>query len=112
MVANDPLDTPEVQKPRAKIFEDYTGTVFAERTSGSPPVRGPFGEATIQLKPNVVPVKQRAFQIQGERRDAWASLIDRRVEDGKLEDGVGPWNSPSFPVAEKGTREMAVSRGL
>ena len=101
IVANDPYDSPEVEKLRAQILQEYQDTVFADRHNSDPPVRGPFGEATIELKPGVTPVKQRPFRMQGERFEAWKSLIDKLEEDGKIEDGEGPWNSPSFPVQTK-----------
>ena len=50
-------------------------------------------------------MKQKMFQIQGERRDAWNKLTDQIIADGKVEPGVSPWNSPSFPVPKKKTGE-------
>jgi len=64
-------------------------------------VRGQFGEAEIHLKPGVIPVKQRPYQMTGERRAAWVSLTNQLIADGKLEPGQGAWNSPSFPVPKK-----------
>ena len=83
------------------ILKEYDGTVFGTKTPGCPPVRGPFGEAEINLKPGAVPIKQRMFQIQGERRETWIKLTDTLIEQGKWEDGVSAWSSPSFPVAKK-----------
>ena len=68
---------------------------------GPPPKRGIFGEAEVILKPGAVPVKQRAYQMIGERRDAWVKLTDQLIADGKIEPGRGPWCSPSFPVPKK-----------
>ena len=64
-------------------------------------MRGPFGEAVINLKPNAVPIKHRPFHIVGERKAAWVKLTDAILETGKIEPGVGPWNSASFPVRKK-----------
>ncbi len=58
-------------------------------------------KAKIILKSDAVPVKQRMFQIQGERKAAWIKLTDEIIEDGKIEPGVSPWSSPSFPVPKK-----------
>lgn len=33
--------------------------------------------------------------------EAWKKLIDQLIEDGKIEEGISEWNSPSFPVAKK-----------
>ena len=60
-----------------------------------------MGEAEIILKQDAKPIKQRMFQIQGERREAWLELADKYIAQGKWEDGVSPWSSPSFPVAKK-----------
>ena len=63
--AAQPAEGDLVEKLRAKIKEDYA-PVFAGKTGGNPPVRGIFGEAEIILKPDTVPVKQRAYQMVGE----------------------------------------------
>ena len=101
METRDPITNEKVEEKRQKILEDYKSSVFSGKTTGSPPVRGPLGEAEVILKPGAKPVKQKAFAISGERRDAWIRLIDQLVKDGKIEAGYGPWNSPSFPVPKK-----------
>ena len=70
-----------------------------------PPVRGPFAEATIEIKPGVTPVKQRPFQVVGERRDALTKLIQQLEKEGKVERGMSAWCSPAFPVAKKNPGE-------
>ena len=99
--ARDPHDSPGVESMRQKLLEDFAGTVFQDRTGGNPPIRGPHGEAVIILKPGAVPIKQRMFQIHGERKVAWGKLVDQIIDDDKMEPGVSPWNSPSFPVPKK-----------
>ena len=66
-----------------------------------PPVRGPFGEATIDLETGTAAVKQRMFQIHGLWREAWEKLIDRLIVEGKVQQGMSAWSSPSFPVPKK-----------
>jgi hypothetical protein len=44
-------------------------------------VRGPHGLAEIILKPTSRPVKQKMFQIQGERREAWIAIKDQIIAD-------------------------------
>ena len=99
--ARDPHGSEKVENARTRLFSDYTGTVFDTKTGGDPPVRGPYGEAEIILKPDARPVKQKMFHIQGERRSAWVKLTDEIIKDGKIEPGISPWNSPSFPVPKK-----------
>ena len=77
------------------MHQVFAKTVFTGITGGSPPIRGPFGEAIIKLKPNAVPIKHRPFHIVGERKTAWVRLTDEILEAGKIEPGVGPWNSAS-----------------
>ena len=90
-----------VEEIRKQLLTEYADSVFVGKTGGSPPVRGPYGEAEIILKPGAVPVKQRPYQMTGERRAAWVALTDQLIADGKLEKGHGSWNSPSFPVPKK-----------
>ncbi len=96
---------------RQKILEDFAGTVFQDRTGGNPLIRGPHVEAVIILKPGAVSVKQRLFQIHGERKVAWGKLVDQIIDDDKIEPGVSPWNSPSFPVPKKKPNRYRLSKG-
>ena len=109
---NQSAEGAEVENYRAAIFKDYEKTAFSTGTSGDPPKRFEFGEAEINLKADAVPLKQRMFQIQGERRDAWTKLTNELIAQGKLEESVSPWNSPSFPVAKKRAGNLQVSRRL
>jgi hypothetical protein len=99
--ASDSVQGSSVQQLRQKVFQDYATTVFLGKTSGDPPRRGEYGEAEIILHPGALPVKQRPYQMVGERRAAWVRLTDQLLEDGKIEPGQGPWCSPSFPVPKK-----------
>ena len=101
VLADKPFEGPEVEKLRQTLMDEYRDTVFADKHLSDPPIRGPFGEATIDLKPGVTPVKLRPFRIQGERLESWKKLIDQLIADNKLEDGVSAWSSPSFPVPTK-----------
>ena len=107
---NHPMDTMEVGTLKQKILDDYASTVFTGHTTGNPPKRGAFSEAEIILRPGAVPVKQRPYQMTGERRAAWVKLTDQLIHDGKIEPGNGPWCSPSFPVPKKkpGTYRLVV----
>ena len=108
--ATDNLVGNEVKLLIEKIVADYASTVFKCEGPLDRPVRGPFGEATIELKPGAQPLKQRPFHLVGERREALAKLVDQLVRDGKLEPGKSAWCSPAFPVPKKvpGTYRMVV----
>ena len=99
--AIDPHESDQVEAARSRLLKEFEGKVFKDRVGGDHPIRGPHGEAVIQLKPDAIPVKQRMFHIQGERREAWERLTDEIIRDGKIEPGVSPWSSPSFPVPKK-----------
>ena len=48
--------------------------------------------------------------MAGDRRAAWVALTDQLLADGKIEPGMGPWLSTSFPVPKKkpGTYRLVV----
>ncbi len=62
--ARVPYEKDQVLWLRAKILADFAATVFDTQTGGNPPVRGPYGEAEIIIKPGAVPIK-KMFQILG-----------------------------------------------
>ena len=102
VVPGDKIKGDVVEDLRRQVLADYAGTVFrTEVPTHERPVRGPFGEATIELMPGAQPIKQRAFHMHGERGEALAKLVDQYVREGKLEPGKGPWSSPAFPVPKK-----------
>jgi hypothetical protein len=95
------LEGEEVERRRTQVLKDYGQTVFTTIMPKERPVRGPFGEAAIVLKPGAQPVKQRPFHLLGEQKEALTKLIDELMEEGKLEDGISAWSSPAFPVPKK-----------
>jgi len=105
VIPSEADESAKVVELRKKLFSDYKTIAFADATGGNPPKRFELGEAEIALKPGAQPVKQKMFQIQGERREAWMKLTDQYIAQGKWVDGVSPWNSPSFPVAKKAPGE-------
>ena len=101
VLADKPYEGDLVDQIRASIVEDYRDSVFSDKHESDPPVRGPHGEATIELKPGVTPSKIRPYQMKGERGEAWRKMIDDLEKAGKIEDGLSPWNSPFFVVSTK-----------
>ncbi len=98
-VAEGPKAGPEAEALRQKFLAYYKDSVFDIQVRGPLPIRGPFGEATINLKPDAIPKKQRPYQILGDRKMRFENKIRRFEEENQwLEDGVGPWNSPAFTV--------------
>ncbi len=80
-----------------RILREVCSKIEQEETPNSRTIWG--GE--IILKAGAILVKQRMFQIQGERRAAWVKLTDEIFWDDKIEPGISPWSSPSFPVPKK-----------
>ncbi len=52
--ARDPHYSLGVEAMRQQLLDDFAGIVFQDRTGGSPPIRGPHGEAIIILKQGAV----------------------------------------------------------
>ena len=46
------------------------------------------------------------------RREALIKLIDKLIEEGKVEPGVSEWCSPTFPVAKKKPGEYRLVVGF
>jgi hypothetical protein len=63
--------------PQQRILDYFKDTLLKTVVTGPPPVRGPFGEATIVIKPGTSALKQRMYQIHGKRREKWAEIIAR-----------------------------------
>ena len=80
------MEGEDVEQVRQKLLSDFASTVFTTKAPKTRPVRGPYGEATIEIKPGAQPVKQRPFHIQGERREAMLRMVEQFVKDGKLEE--------------------------
>ena len=101
VIAKEAAEDPRALYFREKLIEEFKGTSLSGIYPRDPPVRGPFGEAEINLKPGAEPVSVPPYRIAGERHEAHAKLVDEGVRDGKLELGKGAWNTPSFPVPKK-----------
>ena len=84
------------------LIKEFGDTSLSGKYPKHPlPVRGPFGEGEIWLMPDAKPVSVPPFHLAGERRDALDSLVGKCIDQGKLETGRGPWNTPAFPVPKK-----------
>lgn len=90
--------SPLATELKEKLMEEFGKTSLSGEYLPDPPVRGPFGEAEINLRPDAVPVNRPPFHIMGERRQALIDLVRKAREAKKLEPGVGAWNTPAFPV--------------
>jgi hypothetical protein len=78
------------EKLRKALVEEFSTASLSGVYKPNPPVRGPFGEAEIWLKPEATLVSVPPFQLTGERGQALSELVDKSRESGKLEDVKGP----------------------
>ena len=101
VVTSGAMEGEEVEQIRQNLFREYASSVFTKEAPKVRPVRGPYGEATIEIKPGAQPTKQRPFHIQGERKEALLRIVDQLIREGKLEEGRSAWSSPAFPVPKK-----------
>jgi hypothetical protein len=90
-----------VNRLKEALVAEFGATSLSGIYLRDPPIRGPFGEAEIRLKKDAVPTSIPPYQMTGERRDALDSLVGKYIDQGKLESGMGPWNTPAFPVPKK-----------
>jgi hypothetical protein len=101
VTGSEPISDPQVEKIKAEVIERFSDSVFKKTLGKIPPVRGPLGQAKIEIKPGFSNVKQRAFQLAGDRREALIKLIRDLEKEGKIEEGCSDWSSPAFPVPKK-----------
>ena len=66
-----PVPSPPTYLPDAEIW----GTFFSGKPVFHPPVRGPYGEAKIPLKPDPLVYRHREFSLRGERKEAMEKLL-------------------------------------
>ena len=86
-----------------KNFEDFEGAVLSKKLPKDPPVRGPFGYATITLKPNATPTQAKPICLHGERAEGYKKVTNDWIEKGFIEKVKGhvEWVSPGFVVPKK-----------
>ena len=94
-------DCPKIQALRARLKQKYGETFFSGKPVFHPPVRGPYGEAKIRLKPDPRVYQHREFALRGERKEAMEKILCEFIERGWLEPCHSEWASPCFVVPKK-----------
>ncbi len=76
---------------------------MSKKLPKDPPVRGPFGYATITLKPNATPTQAKPICLHGERAEGYKKVTNDWIEKGFIEKVKGhvEWVSPGFVVPKK-----------
>ena len=94
-------DCPKIQALRARLKQKYGETFFSGKPVFPPPVRGPYGEAKIRLKPDPRVYGHREFALRGERKEAMERILREFIERGWLQPCHSEWASPCFVVPKK-----------
>ena len=80
-----------------------------------PPVRVPYREAKIRLKPHPRGYQWRGFALRGERKEALEKILLQFIDRGWLQPCHSEWASPCFFVPKNVTgdrRLMLNYRGI
>ena len=94
-------ECPKIQALRARLKQKYGETFFSGKPVFPPPVRGPYGEAKIRLKPDPRVYRHREFALRGERKEAMEKILREFIERGWLEPCHSKWASPCFVIPKK-----------
>ena len=91
---------PDAAAFREEVFKDYPD-LFPESlpTSLPPQMRdGHDIEHSIELKPNVSPVKQRDYRRGASENATLKELLDQMLREGQIRPSTSPWASPVLLV--------------
>ena len=102
----DPVVHPLAKQLTEMLIAEFGKTSLSGIYLPDPPIRGPFGEGEIWLKPDAKPVSVPPFRLSGEREEALRNLVGKSMDLHKLEPGKGAWNTPAFPVPKKGSQRQ------
>ena len=91
----------KIKALRARLKHKYGKTFFSGKPEFPTPVRGPYGEAKIQLRQDPGVYRHREFALRGERKEAMEKIIREFIERGWLEPCYSEWASPCFVVLNK-----------
>ena len=91
----------KIQALTARLKEKCGYTFFSGKPVFPPPVRGPYGEAKIRLKPDPCVYQHTEFALSGERREAMEKILREFLARGWLEPCHSEWASPCFVVPKK-----------
>jgi len=95
-------EPPEFESLREKVIADFP-EVFRNSLFPEPPVRGLYGYATIELKPDAVPQRQKSFTMHGVRGEVYKKIVQDWKDKFFFEPVVGrsEWGCQGFPVPKK-----------
>ena len=79
----------------------YGDTFFSGKPVFQLPVRGPYGEAKIRLRPDPCVYRHRKFALRGQRKEAMEKILREFIGRRWLEPCHSELASPCFVVPEK-----------
>ena len=91
----------KIEALRARLKQEYGDTFFSGKPGFPPPVRGPYCEARIRLKPDPHVYRHREFALGGERKEAMEKILREFIDRGWLEPCHSDWACPCFVVPKK-----------
>ena len=92
---------PKIRALSARLEQKYGDTFFTGKPLFPPPVRAPYGEAQIRLKPDPRVYRHGEFTLRGERNEAMENILREFINRGWLEPCHSEWASPCFVVTKK-----------
>ena len=98
-------ECPKIHALRARLKQKYVDTFFSGKPVFPAPLRGPYGEARIRLKPDPRVYQDRDFALRGERKDAMEKVLREFIHRGPLEPYHSELASPCFVVPKKVARK-------
>ena len=94
-------ECPKIQAFRARLKQKYGDTLLSGKPVFPPPIRGPYGEAKIRLKPDPRVYRHREFALRGERKESMENDFREFIDTGWLEPFHSEWASPRSVVPKK-----------
>ena len=92
---------PKIQALSARLKQKYGDTFFSGKPVFPPPVRRPYGEAKIRLKPDPRVYRHWEFALRSERKEAMEMILREFIHRGWLEPCHSEGASPCFVVPKK-----------
>ena len=94
-------ECPNIKAFSARLKQKYGDTFFSRQPVLPPPVRGPYGEAKIRLKPDPRVYRHRELALRGERKEATENHCRVFIHRGWLQHCQAGGASPCSVVSKK-----------
>ena len=92
---------PEAQALGARLKQKYGDVFFSGKPVFPPPLRGPYAEPKVPLKPDLRVYRHQECPLRGEREEAMEKILREFVDRGWLKHCHSEWASSCFVVSKK-----------